>query len=420
MADVVLLLAVLAISAFFSAVESALFAISGLRLTILASGKDRRGQAIAATMTAPNGALITLLVGNNFANLGGTAFATAVALGIWGEDGLAVAVPLMTVLILVVTEVLPKTVANNQPEPTARALIRPFQIAQFLAWPFRIVLGRLTQLVIDVVGRRLGRGGGDESDEDRTTGLLKAAVQLGHDEGILAPFEKELFDNLSEVHDLEVREVMTPRTEIIALPATSSVGEARRSLQEKWLTRVPIYESRFENLVGLLHATDLLQAEDSSPIRPLLRPLFYVPESKPVVDLLGEFRRRGVHFAVAVEESGGIAGIATLEDVLEEIVGEIRDERDVLKQHFVRRSENSIIVSARMELYAFNEVFGQSLEAAGVETVGGYILTRAGRIPKAGDILFLDDLLFVIRKSEPNRIVEVEVTRFPALEARAR
>jgi putative hemolysin len=416
--EAVLLLLALAASAFFSGVESALFSLSRLRLALLAREPSHEAQAIVCTMRTPNAALITLLVGNNFANLGGTALATAVALRVFGDRGIAVAVPAMTVLILLFTEVLPKTIALNRPEAVARATIRPFRIASHLAWPFRVVLGRVTEGLIALVSRRFAAGS-ERPSEEATTALLKAAVDIGYDEGILAPFEKEIFDNIADVHDLEVREILTPRTEIFALPVGTTVAHARRLVKERRLSRVPVYDGRFENLVGLLHAADLLPdgaAAAAAGLRALLRPLYYVPESKPVVDLLSEFRRRGVHFAVAVEESGGIAGIVTLEDILEEIVGEIRDERHVAHQRFVRRSERSILVSARMELAMFRETFDVAIESPHAETIGGYLLERSGRIPKVGEMLFFDGLLFVVRRAEPHRLLEIEITKFPAVE----
>ena len=419
--DALVLLGVVVASAFFSATESALFSLSRLRLTLLARETSSEARAILRTMREPNAALITILVGNNFVNLGGTAFATALALRLFGENGLAVAVPVMTVLLLVFGEVAPKTFAMHAPERVARRVIRPFEIVSRLAWPIRLLLGRITDALIALIGRPLGGGPRAGDGPETTAALLKAAVDFGYDEGILAPFEKEIFDNISEVHDLEVREVMTPRTEIFALPVTAGVPEARRLVKEKRVSRIPIHDGRFENLVGLLHATDLLPGRDEAAgLRPLLRPLYYVPETKPVVELLSEFRRRGVHFAVAVEESGGIAGIATLEDILEEIVGEIRDERHVAHQRFLRRSDSTIIVSARMEIATFNEIFGVSIESPGVETVGGFILARLGRIPRASELLFLDGLRFLVRRAEPHRIVELEVTKFPVAEGASR
>lgn len=414
MTDALVLATLLALSAFFSAAESALFSLSRLRLALLARETGARARAIVATMREPNAALVTILLGNNFANSGASAFATAVALRLFGESGLAVAVPVMTILILFVTEAGPKTIAIRHPEAVSRIVIGPLRVIGAILAPLRAVLTALVGVMLRGVSARaeeslpLGRTGS-------AAALMKAAVDFGHDEGIIAPFEKEIFDNVTEVHDLIVREVMTPRTEIIALSAAASIEEARRFAKEKRVSRIPLYAGRFENLIGLLHASDLLDAtQGGSSVRALARPLYYVPESKPVVELLLEFKERGVHFAVAVEESGGIAGIATLEDILEEIVGEIRDERHVVNSRYVKRSDLTIIVSARIDLDAFNEAFGVALESEDAATLGGYVLARAGRIPRAGEVLFIGDLTFYVRRAEPNRIVELEVTKLAA------
>jgi len=409
--DALLLAFLLALSAFFSAAESALFSLSRLRLALLARETSARARAIVATMREPNAALVTILLGNNFANSGASAFATVVALRLFGESGLAVAVPVMTILILFVTEAGPKTIAIRHPEAVSRLVIAPLRVIGAILAPLRALLTGLVGVMLRGIAAR-----GDEALPLGRTGsaaaLMKAAVDFGHDEGIIAPFEKEIFDNVTEVHDLVVREVMTPRTEIIALSAATSIAEARRFAKEKRVSRIPLYAGRFENLIGLLHASDLLGAgHAASSLRSLARPLYYVPESKPVVELLLEFKNRGVHFAVAVEESGGIAGIATLEDILEEIVGEIRDERHVVNSRYVKRSELTIIVSARIDLDAFNEAFDVALESEDAATLGGYVLARIGRIPRAGEVVFIDDLTFYVRRAEPNRIIELEVTK---------
>jgi putative hemolysin len=419
--DGLILLVALGASAFFSAAESALFSLSRLRLALLAKEPSREARAIVRTMERPNAALATILIGNNFANLGGTAFATAVAIQLFGEDALAIVVPVMTGLILVLTEIVPKTTAIAYPDTVARGVIRLLDAVSAVVWPLRAVLVGITDRLLALVERSFDRSRLLRGTEESTTVLLKAAVEVGYDEGILAPFEKEIFDNISEVHDLEVREVMTPRTEIFALPASTAVADARRTVRERGLSRVPVYEGRFENLVGLLHAVDLLPAREAERgLRPLLKPLLYVPETKPVVDLLVEFRAKGVHFAVAVEESGGIAGIVTLEDILEEIVGEIRDERHVAHQRYVWRGQSTIIVSARMEIALFNETFGVSVESPDAETIGGFLMARTGRIPRTGEILFFDGLRFLVRRAEPHRVVELEVTKFPVVEAESR
>jgi len=419
--DALVLFLALGTSAFFSAAESALFSLSRLRLALLAKETSREARAIVRTMERPNAALATILVGNNFANLGATAFATAVAIRLLGEDALAVVVPVMTGLILVFTEIVPKTTAMTYPDAVARRSIRLLDAISVLVWPLRVVLVGITDRLLAAVERTLDRSRLLHRTDEATTALLKAGVEVGYDEGILAPFEKEIFDNISEVHDLEVREVMTPRTEIFALSVATTVADARRSVRERRLSRIPVFEGRFENLLGLLHAVDLLPSgREERGLRPLLKPLLYVPETKPVVDLLVEFRAKGVHFAVAVEESGGIAGIVTLEDILEEIVGEIRDERHVAHQRYVWRGRSTIIVSARMELALFNETFGVAIETHDAETVGGFLLARTGRIPSTGEILFFEGLRFLVRRAEPNRIVELEVTKFPVVEAGAR
>ena len=409
--DFILLACLLALSAFFSAAESALFSLSRLRLALLARESTPKARAIVATMREPNAALVTILVGNNFANLGGSAFATVVALRLFGENGVAIAVPVMTLLILFVTEAGPKTIAIRHPEAVSRAVIGPLRLFEVLFAPFRFALTRFLAFLMRLISRRaeesvpLGRTGS-------AAALFKAAVDFGHDEGIIAPFEKEIFDNVTEVHDLIVREIMTPRTEIIALPASTPVEEARRFATAKRVSRIPLYSGRFENLIGLLHVSDLLGGPQApGGVRALAKPLYYVPETKPVVELLLEFKARGVHFAVAVEESGGIAGIATLEDILEEIVGDIRDERHLANSRFVRRSDRSIVVSARIDIDTFQETFGVELDYQDADTLGGYVLAKIGRIPQAGEVLFLGDLMVYVRRAEPNRIIELEVTK---------
>ncbi|RMF05463.1 MAG: HlyC/CorC family transporter [Chloroflexi bacterium] len=298
---------------------------------------------------------------------------------------------IITVVAVFVTllfgELIPKEIGRSYAEPLALALVYPFSWVAFVAAP-------LSKLV-SMIGRLL-TGRWDDAEEDSfgtiTEDDLRTYVDAGEEEGVLKEEEKEMIYSIFDLDDTYAREVMVPRIDMAAVECNESAREAMQKIVDAGYSRVPVYDDSIDNIIGILYIKDLLRywlehnAEPPS-IKSLVRPVYYVPESKPVSDLLRELQRKRVHIAIVVDEYGGTAGLVTIEDILEEIVGEIQDEHDAEEFYMQRLSEHVYIFSARMDLDDINDEMDLHLPTDESDTLGGLVYNALGRIPKAGDII---------------------------------
>jgi len=237
-------------------------------------------------------------------------------------------------------------------------------------------------------------------------------VELGHKEGIVDRVEREMIRRVFEFGDLTAEDVMTPRTEICSLDARTSPPHARALLKERGFSRVPVYDKSPENVIGILYAKDLVVQMFSSPGSSLSRYLhdpYFIPETKRLGLLLREFQRKRIHIAMVIDEHGGLSGLVTLEDLLEEIVGEIVDQNERLQAEYQFLDKKTIVVAGSMELEEFNTVFGTALDHPDYKTVAGYVIGHVGRIPDEGESIDLQGLSFKVLKSQPNRIIALRV-----------
>jgi CBS domain containing-hemolysin-like protein len=253
---------------------------------------------------------------------------------------------------------------------------------------------------------------------------LKNLVDAGQQEGVLEQGERRMIYSIFGLGDTLAREVMVPRIDVLALDVHTTLPEAADTLLQSGYSRVPVYEETVDNIVGLLYAKDLLGAwrADAPPdsLRALLRPPYFVPEAKPVDDLLAEMQTRRIHMAIVVDEYGGVAGIVTLEDIVEEIVGEIQDEYDEREEALYRQiAPGEYDVAGRMDLDDFNELMDVNLPVEEADTLGGFIYSRMGHIPAAGERLLVGDLELVVKQVSRRRITEIHARRLSQVEQNA-
>ena len=332
-----------------------------------------------------------------------------------------VAVIIITLAAVFVTllfgELIPKEVARNNPEPLALVLVHPFRWVSFAATP----LAKLVSLI----GKLLtGRWSNTEEDAFLTITEedLRTYVDAGEEEGVLREDEKEMIYSIFDLSDTLAREIMVPRIDLVAVGVNESVAEALQKIMDAGHSRVPVYNGTIDNIVGILYVKDLLRSwlelgRQPQTIRGLQREVYYVPETKPVSDLLKELQRKRVHIAIVVDEYGGTAGLVTIEDVLEEIVGEIQDEHDAEEFYLQRISENEYIFSARMDLDDINDEMSLKLPTHDSDTLGGLVYNSLGRIPKPGDVIDgysfdVPDVRLTVLAVDGRRIKTVKVERF--------
>jgi len=394
----------LCLSAFFSGAETALFSLNPL--AIKAMGK--KGKLISRIMAQPRKSLITILLGNMFVNVLGSSLATALALGLFGDRGLAISTGVMTFLILIWGEITPKTASAHYPGKIALIVARPLYLFSQLVSPLRKVLDVLTHILLRALGERETGEKLSFSGEE-----LKFLVSLGHEEGNIDLVKRDLLQGIIELGGTTVDWVLTPRKEIFSLRASLSVEEAKKIVKESGFSRIPIWEEREENIVGVLYVKDFvpyLLKDGSMTIGQIARPPYFIPEKRKAIDVLREFKRKRVHIALTINEYGELSGLVTMDDLLKGIIGEAMRKGEGGGLPYRLKRDGGFVCQADMELAKFNRVWGTSLSSS-YRTLGGYITEKLGRIPKRGERLKLEGLTFHILGARPNRIERVEVRK---------
>jgi putative hemolysin len=326
---------------------------------------------------------------------------------------LATLLACVAVYIIICEHVLPSVIVRRNPEAVLQAVLPPFSV---LARAMSPLSGGLVRLLTSAKPERLT--GAQEQGDDEPGEVAHAYLEAGEEQGLIEGDERRLLQSIVDFGDTLVREVMTPRPDIVAIQADASVAGLRALFREQEYSRFPVYKENLDNIVGLIRVKDLLQIDDAAldrhPITALVRPASFVPETKRVPELLKDFQRKQVQMAIVVDEYGGTAGLVTIEDLLEEIVGEIRDEDDVESEPIVEEGNGSYVFSAKVSFDDLRERLGLEIESEGFETVGGYVLSRLGRVPAVGETFELDGLFVEVLEAERRRIHKVRL-RKPAV-----
>jgi putative hemolysin len=312
----------------------------------------------------------------------------------------------VAVYMLLCEHVLPTLIVRRNPEAVLAALLPPFSIITRMLSP---ISGGLVRLL--TTGRPERNTTTQPAVEDEPGEVAHAYIEAGEEQGLIEGDERRLLQSIVDFGDTLAREVMTPRPDIVAIPSGGTLAALRALFREQEYSRFPVYNENLDNIVGMVFVKDLVKrletASDSDPLSTIIRPATFVPETKRVSELLKEFQRKQVQIAIVVDEYGGTAGLVTIEDLLEEIVGEIRDEYDVETEPIVDEGNGSFVFSGKVSFDALRERLGVDIEPEGFETVGGYILTRLGRVPAIGETFELDGLAVDVLEAERRRIHKV-------------
>ncbi|HEX9015966.1 MAG TPA: hemolysin family protein, partial [Chloroflexota bacterium] len=322
---------------------------------------------------------------------------------------------LISFLTLILGELAPKNIAIIRAEPIALRVAPILEFLAKIARPLVWLLTTATSLVMRLTGSHGSARVSAVSEEE-----IMAMVATGEEEGVVESTERKLIDEIFEFGETITEEVMVPRVDVRALPKDATLAEARRSVIETGHTRLPIYDGNLDNIIGIIHAKDVLQhlspnpMEDEStrPVTTIMRRAYHVPGSKRVAELLPELQRQQLHLAVVVDEYGGTAGIVTLDNLLEELVGPIRDEYDAREEPDIQMlGEGQALVKGGADLGDVGSAVGAGLETEGVDTVGGLVYSRLGRIPVEGDVVDLDDATVEVVSMRNRRVTKARVTR---------
>jgi magnesium and cobalt exporter, CNNM family len=338
----------------------------------------------------------------------------AILTGATGFQSIGMLLLFVAVFILLCEHVLPLLLVRKNPERALEVLLPPFDVAARFLHP---LTGSLVRLIDQ--GRRdreRPSAAAGETAQEEAGEVAQAYLDAGAEQGLIEGDERKLLQSIVDFGGTLAREVMTPRPDIVAIRADATIAELLALFREQEYSRFPVYRENLDNIVGVVFVKDLIRLVDhaipnEAPIERLIRPATFVPETKRVPELLKEFQRKQVQIAIVVDEYGGTAGLVTIEDLLEEIVGEIRDEYDVESEPVVDEGNGTYVFSGKVSIDEFRERLGVDIEDEGFETVGGYVLTRVGRVPAVGETFEIDGLIVEVLEAERRRIHKVRVRK---------
>ncbi|MGD9366648.1 MAG: hemolysin family protein [Desulfobacteraceae bacterium] len=404
--QLLLLIILLILSGFFSSSETALFSISRTKARHLAKTTGKANLLIKEMKEDPHRLLSTILIGNNVVNVAASALATRMtidlfksyAMGTASSYAIGTVTGVMTFLILVFGEVIPKSVATSNSVLIARMVIYPIYWCSILFWPVVIFLDFIPKLT-----------GKIKQTPAVTEEELKTFVEVVEEEGEIKEEEKELIQNVFEFDDTNASEILTPRADMFVIEADEPLD--LKIIAASGYTRIPVIEESIDNVVGILNVKDLLArhaaGEITPDVRQLMRPPYFVPEHKKLDSLLRQFKKRKSHMAIVVDEHGGVSGLITLEDAIEELVGEIRDETDKEEPLIVRQKNKDWIVLGKADIDEVNDAIDMNIpDSADYDTFSGYILEQIGRIPAENEKFTMGDFEIIVKSMDGNRIKE--------------
>lgn len=401
-------------SAFFSGLEIALFSLGRAHLHTLVEQGVKGAKTVQRLKSNPERLLVIILIGNNIANIGSASLATALAIRIFGDVGVGIATGFMTLLILIFGEITPKTIAVRWAERISLLFARPLQMFGTLVYPAAWLLERLSR----GMGKAFSHKSANEIEHET---IVTTLSRLGLEEGKIEEHEHRLVENAFRMDQTTAERIMTPRSKVVAVQAGTSLKQALDDLGEQPFSRFPIYEGEKEMVIGILHIRDLFQQYARGSRMELsveaiaTKPLF-VAATMPASDLLLLFQRERSHIAIVLDEYGDTDGVVTLEDVLEELVGEIEDEVDSVSHDIIKKADGSYLVYASLTIDDINRSLEIDLPAEEHNTLNGLLVDHFQNIPKPKQQIEIDGYQFVIRSADARKIDLVEMT-LPAEEA---
>ena len=410
-ATLTFLAALILASGLFSGSEIALFSISRARARGLLEDRRRGAVALVRLKSDPERLLVTLLIGNNVVNIGAASVATQAATQAFGSAGVGIATGVMTLLILFFGEIVPKSFAARNAEQIALAIAPFFLALQLFLSPASLPFVWLTQLVVP---ERTQLPSVTETE-------IRNLTEMGHKRGAIDEHERQLIERAFLLDTTKAWQVMTPRVEMFTWPENEKLTAIGPELPDVPFSRVPIHGGSLDDITGVLYVRDVYQrlARGAEGLRltDIARDAFFVPASISLVQLLAEFRARRMHLAVVVDEHGGTDGIVTLEDVLEELVGEIDDETDLPDEPIRRIGRDQIVVDAQTDLKDINEAFGTELPVQEHRSLNGFLLESLGRVPRTKEMVRMGGVEFEILAAESSQVRRVRMRRLPADES---
>ncbi len=422
--QIVILIVLILINAFFAASEIAFISLNDAKIEMMVKDGNKKAQKIAKMLKTPSRFLATIQIGITLAGFLSSAFASdafaddlapalyqmipSVSLETWRGIAIVIITSILSYFTLIFGELVPKRIAMKKSEMIAFASIGVINFISVVTSPFV----KFLEFSTNVVSKLFGVTGNEE--EIVTEEEIRMMVDVGEEKGTIELNEKEMINNIFEFNDRSVSEIMVPRTEIFALDSNLAMSEAIMEIAEDYrYSRVPVYQDNIDQIIGILYVKDMLleQKNKNTKIKNLAKDAYFVPETKDIDEVFAEMRKNKKQIAIVLDEYGGTAGLVTMEDILEEIVGDIFDEFDDIEKEYEKIDENTFILQGSMPIYECRKVLGVAVPEGDYETLSGYLIDELGRIPdeKEKPILELEDIVYKIEKIKNKRIIKVKV-----------
>lgn len=394
------------LSAFFSGSETALMSLDKLRVKYLVKKKKKHAERLEALLDQPENLLGAILVGNNLVNIAASVFATGLFVSLYGDRGELLTILILTPILLVFAEICPKTYSAKNPERVSFLVLRPILAVMWLLAPVIWLVTHISRLLTRLMERNSQPAPILSEDE------IRNIIAVGEEAGVLPKENRRMLHGIFDLSAIRARDIMIPRTEVVAIEAGTPFDEALALAQGARHSRFPVFEGNLDQVIGIIHSKDILRyvgrAEQFS-LRDICRPPYFVPESKRIGTLLQAFRKKHVHLAIVVDEYGGVEGIVTLEDIVEEIVGEIQDEYDADEVEIHEIGPRQFLVDGSVSLRILNRRFHLELSEEHANTLAGFLMHKMGVIPEEGAVYKADGIVFTVRRVVERRIESIEM-----------
>ena len=406
--QIVLLIILLIGSGFFSASETALMSLSKIKMRHMEEDGVKGAKLVSTLIEDSNRLLTSILIGNNIVNIAATSITTSLFTAMLGAQGVAIATGLMTVLVLIFGEITPKTISANNPEKASLVVAKPIKFFVTILTPIVWIFNIITKVIFKLFGVD-DKGVKPFITEEE----LKTMVNVSHEEGLLEMEEREIINNVFEFGDMQAKEAMVQRLDIVAIDMEDSYEEIIDLFKTEKLSRMPVYEETIDDIIGILNIKDIIFLSDEEienfDIKKYMREAFFTYEFKKITQLLEEMKKDKSQMAIVVDEYGGTVGIVTLEDLVEEIVGEIEDEYDEEEDEIQVISPNEFLVDGSTKISDVNEILNIELESEEFDSIGGYIIGYIRHIPEENEIIEMDNIKFNIESVDKNRIKKIRI-----------
>lgn len=405
--QLVILLFLLLLSAFFSSAETALTTANIIRIHSLAEDGNRRASITEKILNNSPKMLSAVLIGNNIVNISASSLATIFAQHMFGNYAVSIATGILTILVLIFGEIIPKTLATMFAEKLALIYSPVIYALMWLLTPVIFVINQISQFLLLLLHIDMSKRGAIITETE-----LRTMVDVSHKEGIIETEERKMINNVFDFGDAEAKDVMVPRIDMAMADVNSSFDDLLELFQKERFTRIPIYENSTDNVIGIINMKDLLlyDKKEDFNVRNFLRKAFYTYESKKLSELMREMKKTSVNIIIVLDEYGVTVGLITIEDLLEEIVGDIRDEYDAEEEEeFKKISDTEYLIEGQMKIDDLNDHLNLNLSSENYDSVGGIIIENLDRIPAAGDSILLDNIRLTVQKLDNKRIDKVNV-----------